>query len=304
MSSTGNKFPTAAVNVDRAGNTAWTNPGNVVSDNATDATVVVPSDYLVTSGYDFSAVPDGAEIKGVTVRVEASESGSGTSDYIPQLHSDTTPTLIGSPKTAVGVSGTTKVISTTGSTSDLWGATLTPAIVKAAGFGVSIWSTDTVNTLAIDFVTIAIEYVVIKTGAVGFVVSGGFSEAGARLRARAVTFPAIASSAIVGRRLRSRVVAFAAVATTGWIPKVIRSRAVLFAAQSVQAVSGISAGFKNAVVSFISTAASLFMPQRVRARSVNTAAVAAIVMAGEVAGAPPPPVSGGPLIMKKTYFYS
>src|SRR5262245_10412728 len=158
MASTGNKFPTVGANVDRAGNTAWTNPGNVVSDNTTDATVVVPSDYLVTSSYDFSSIPDDAVILGVTVRVEASESGGGDSNYIPQLHSDTTPTLIGSAKGAVTVSGTTKVISSNGGVADLWGATLTPAIVKSSGFGVSIWSADTTNTLAIDFVTIAIEW--------------------------------------------------------------------------------------------------------------------------------------------------
>lgn len=164
MASTGNVFPTVGANVDRASSTAWTNPGNVVSDDATDTTVVVPSDYLVTSGYDFSVIPDGSTILGITVRVEASETGSGTSTYIPQLHSDTTPTLIGSAKTAVTVSGATKVISTNGSTSDTWGASLTAAIVKNSGFGVSIWSTDTVNTLAIDFVTIAVEYVAPATG--------------------------------------------------------------------------------------------------------------------------------------------
>ena len=157
MPTTANTFPTASVNVDRAGSTAWTNPGNVVSDNATDATVVVPSDYLVTSTYGF-AIPALARIFGVTVRVEASESGSGDSNYIAQLHSDATPTLIGSAKAAVTVSGTTKVISTNGSAFDTWGAALTPTIVNASGFGVSIWSTDTTNTLAIDFVTIAITY--------------------------------------------------------------------------------------------------------------------------------------------------
>lgn len=157
MPTTANTFPTAAINVDRAGNTAWTNPGNVVSDNATDATVVVPSDYLVTSAYGF-AIPALARIFGVTVRIEASETGGGNSNYIPQLHSDTTPTLIGTAKAAITINGTTKVISTSGGPFDPWDAELTPAIVNAVGFGVSIWSTDTTNTLAIDFVTIAITY--------------------------------------------------------------------------------------------------------------------------------------------------
>jgi hypothetical protein len=157
MASTGNVFPTVGANVDRAGNTAWTNPGNVVSDNATDATVAVPSDYLVTSSYGFT-VPSSAVIRGVTVRVEASETGTGSSSYIPQLHSNTTPTLIGAAKSAVTVTGTTPVISTNGGAADLWSATLTPSDVNASGFGVTIWSTDTTNTLAVDFITIAIEY--------------------------------------------------------------------------------------------------------------------------------------------------
>ena len=157
MATTGARSPTAAANVDRAGSTAWTNPTNVFSDNATDTTVVVPSDYLVISGFGFT-VDSAATILGVTVRVEASETGTGTTNYIPQLISATTPTLIGSAKTAVTVSGTTKVVSTNGGAADVWGATLTPAIVNAAGFGVAIWSTDTVNTLAIDYVTMEIEY--------------------------------------------------------------------------------------------------------------------------------------------------
>jgi hypothetical protein len=165
MATTGNTFPTVGATVDRAASAAWSNPGNVVSDNGSNASAAVPTDYLVTSGYGFT-LPAHATIVGVTVRVEASETGSGSSSYIPQLHSATTPTLIGSAKTAVTVTGTTPVISSNGGTSDLWGATLTPAIVNNAGFGVSIWSTDTVNTLSIDFVTIAIEYTPFPTASV------------------------------------------------------------------------------------------------------------------------------------------
>lgn len=157
MPSTGNVFPGTGATVDRAGSTAWTSPGNVVSDNATDATAVVPTDYLVCSNFGF-AIPSNARILGVTVRVEASETGTGSSNYVTQLISAATPTLIGSAKSAVAVSGSTKVISSNGDAADLWSAALTPAIVNDAGFGVAIWSTDTTNTLAIDFVTIAIEY--------------------------------------------------------------------------------------------------------------------------------------------------
>lgn len=165
MATTGNKFPTSGTSVDRAGATAWTNPGNVVSDNATDATAAVPTDYLVCTAFNF-AIPATATILGVTVRIEASETGSGSSDYIPQLISAATPTLIGSAKSAIGITNG-PVVSTSGSATDLWGATLTPAIVNGSGFGVAIWSTDTTNTLLIDYVTIAIEYTGPRLAALG-----------------------------------------------------------------------------------------------------------------------------------------
>jgi hypothetical protein len=154
--STGNIFPTVGATVDRAGSTLWTTPENVVSDNGSNATSTVPTDYLVTSGYGF-AIPATCRILGVTVRVEMTETGSGSSSYIPQLHSDTTPTLIGSAKSAVTVTNG-PAVSSNGGVADLWSATLTPAVVNAAGFGVSIWSTDTINGLQCDYITIAIEY--------------------------------------------------------------------------------------------------------------------------------------------------
>lgn len=159
MASTGNVFPTAAANSDRAGNAAWSTPTNVLSDNGTDTSVAVPSDYLVCSAFGFT-IPVRATIRGVTVRVEASETGTGNSNYVPQLISAASnpPTLIGSAKTAVTVNGTTPTVSSNGGTSDLWSATLTPAIVNASGFGVTLWSDDTTNTLSVDYVTIAIEY--------------------------------------------------------------------------------------------------------------------------------------------------
>lgn len=157
MASTGDKFASTIATVVRGGSTTWTSPTNAGANDASDATAAVPTDYLVCTNFSFN-IPPNAVIVGVTVKVDASETGSGTSDYIPQLITAATPTLVGSAKTAVVVSGATKVTSTNGSTSDVWSATLTPSIVNTSGFGVAIWSTDTTNTLAINFVTMAIEY--------------------------------------------------------------------------------------------------------------------------------------------------
>lgn len=182
MASTGDTLPTSGTTVDRAGATAWTNPQYITADDTNYTTAAVPTDYLIASAFGFS-IPTTATILGVTVKVNASETGTGSSNYIPQLISAATPTLIGSAKSAVAVSGSTKVTSTNGGTADLWSATLTPAIVNDAGFGVAIWSTDTVNTLSVDWITIAVEYEdrgailagVAGTGEVGTLVA---SEAG------------------------------------------------------------------------------------------------------------------------------
>jgi hypothetical protein len=156
VSSTGNIFPVTGENVDRGGLTAWTNPGNIVSDNTTDATCnATGSDYLVARAFDFSAIPDGATIAGITVRVEASEHSAGTEALSGQLQ-DETAALVGSAKQQT-ISGTGKAVYTYGGTADVWGASLSAAIVKDPDFGVRLWFT-TAHDVRVDFVTMAVEY--------------------------------------------------------------------------------------------------------------------------------------------------
>ena len=169
MASTGNVFAGTGESVDRAGLTAWTNPGNVTADDAADATCSgAGSDYLVARNFNFAAVPTGAVILGVFVRVEASEHTSGTEPLLAQLQ-DEAAALVGSSKSAAiegNISGTTKAIYTYGGTSDLWSAALTAAIVKDADFGVRLWFTTT-HDIRIDFVTMAIEFWVPDDAAIG-----------------------------------------------------------------------------------------------------------------------------------------
>lgn len=170
MPTTGNVFGFSGSTVDRAGATAWTNPTRVNVDDALGATAVTPTDYLIANSHavNWSAtLPATATILGVTVRVEASETGTGSSDYILQLISDpAAPTLIGSAKSPITITNG-PTISTSGGPTDTWGAALTPAIVNATGFGVALWSTDTTNTLDIDFITIAVEYTARRLSALG-----------------------------------------------------------------------------------------------------------------------------------------
>ena len=83
MASTGNVFPQTGENNAGIGATAWTNPGNVVSDNTTDATcnAAASSQYLVARNFGFT-IPADATIGGITVRVEAS-SGSYQAATMP-----------------------------------------------------------------------------------------------------------------------------------------------------------------------------------------------------------------------------
>jgi hypothetical protein len=156
VASTGNVFAGTGENNAGIGATAWTNPGNIVSDNATDATcnAAASSQYLVARNYSFS-IPGDAKILGITVRIEASEHSTGTESLNAQLQNDS-GTLFGSSKAAT-ISGTTKVVYTYGGTADVWGATLTPAIVNDPDFGVRFWFT-TAHDVRADYVTLAVEY--------------------------------------------------------------------------------------------------------------------------------------------------
>lgn len=161
MPSTGNVFAGTGENNAGIGATAWTNPGNVTADDAADATCAAgaSSQYLVARNFNFASIPADATIAGVLVRVEASEHTAGTEPLLAQLQNET-GALTGSSKSASNegnISGTAKAVYTYGSTSDLWGATLTRAIVQDADFGVRFWFT-TAHDIRIDFVTMAIEY--------------------------------------------------------------------------------------------------------------------------------------------------
>ncbi len=158
MATTGNIFPGVGENVDRAGLTAWASPGNIVSDNATDATCNgTGSDYLVARTFGFSAVPANAVISGITVRLEASEHSTGTESLNAQIQ-NASAALVGSSK-ANTVSGTAKAVYTYGGTTDVWGASPTGNMVHDADFGVRGWFT-TAHDVRVDFVTMALEYTV------------------------------------------------------------------------------------------------------------------------------------------------
>lgn len=160
MASTGDVFAGTGESVDRAGLTAWVNPGNLTANDANDATCNgAGSDYLVARNFNFSGIPSGGLIVGVLVKVDASEHSGGTEALLAQLQDDGAA-LIGSSKSQANegvISGTAKAVYTYGSTSDVWGASLTLAMVQNANFGVRFWYT-TSHDVRINYVTMAVEY--------------------------------------------------------------------------------------------------------------------------------------------------
>lgn len=155
--STGDAFPTSGTIANRGGGVDnWVNPTNIFADDGSISSVVTGSQshYLIASGFGFS-VPAGSIILGVTVKIE------GYTDFsTPQLRTnlqDNNGSLTGSAKFASMSGGAVYTVYTYGSTSDLWGASLTPAIVNDADFGVRIW-VESISDVRVDYVTIAVEY--------------------------------------------------------------------------------------------------------------------------------------------------
>ena len=163
MANTGNLFPGTGENNNGIGATPWTNPGNVISDNTTDATcnAAASSQYLVSRNFALSTIPVNATIDGIIVRIEASEHTTGTESLNTQLR-NARGVLIGSSK-AQTISGTAKAVYTYGATNDVWGATLTPTILHNANFGFNSWFT-TAHDVRIDYTTIQVEYTLATHG--------------------------------------------------------------------------------------------------------------------------------------------
>ncbi len=145
MPSTGYTLAGAGANNADFGNVAWTNPGNIVSDNASYASALNVVDggttqYLHATNFSF-AVPTGALIAGIQFRVERYFTQDvpifTTRDHSIQLIIAGTRT--GTIKTISGPwTETTPTVQDAGGATDLWGCSLTPAIVNASDFGVAL----------------------------------------------------------------------------------------------------------------------------------------------------------------------
>lgn len=127
------------VNTGGADKVAWTNPSYAIASDNQRATVTLQtgqtSKYLKATGFGFN-VPDNAVIGGILVEVETSEGLPGANIQSDSIRLVVGGTMQGNDH-AGGYITTTDAYIPYGSSTDLWGLTLTPAEVNAADFGVA-----------------------------------------------------------------------------------------------------------------------------------------------------------------------
>jgi len=170
MSTTGAHFPGtgAAWSVTPWDDQTWTNPGNIIADDTSYAQITAPAfdlnvrSYLLrASNFDFSEIPAGAIIDGITVRVCACYvNGSGSIDHVRLV--DASGALVGDNKasTPVALTTPTMAVYTFGGAADTWAASPTQAMLQDVDFGVAVGFIATANDcdLYVDYVTIEVEY--------------------------------------------------------------------------------------------------------------------------------------------------
>jgi hypothetical protein len=146
--STGLQNATAGTNVDNAGGNAWSTPDSLDASDNTRATATaneaVATDFLRAAAFDFSAVPDAADVVGVLAVVERGRAGGTTGDVRDSSLRlvDETGTQVGDNKAATELwNATSEPLQLYGDIEDLWGlspGTLAPADVRDADFGFAL----------------------------------------------------------------------------------------------------------------------------------------------------------------------
>jgi len=158
-------FAGTGVNFNDGGTTAWSNPTNIQGDTtSTAATCNVgtnggTSQKLRASNFGF-AIPSTATILGVTVEIENSAANNNRhfENNIQLLKAGTES---GTNRSTGAAITTSKAFSVYGSSSDLWGNTLSPSDVNNSGFGVSFKisrSASQTTTTSVFRVRITVEY--------------------------------------------------------------------------------------------------------------------------------------------------
>jgi len=170
VATTGAVFPGtgAAWSVSPHDDQTWSNPGNILADDTSYAQITSPSfdlgvqSYLLrASNFNFSGIPSGATIVGITVRVNACYvNGSGSIDLVQLVNAS--GSLVGDNKASTPVALTTPSLATHtfGGSADTWNASPTVAMLQDTDFGVAVGCIATANDcdVYIDYITIEVEY--------------------------------------------------------------------------------------------------------------------------------------------------
>lgn len=173
MATEGPRYPGTTASLANAGSSenanAWTNTGNIAADDGTEASITAAtydspdiSELLVASNFGFT-VPDDSTIVGITVEIDRRDQAIGAaSDNRVQLAKGTTfASLVGNNKADTALDWpTSSTVKTYGANNDLWGATWTPAEIRASSFAVMLSvQADAANTdIFVDFLRVTVDY--------------------------------------------------------------------------------------------------------------------------------------------------
>lgn len=151
---------------------AWANLANMGANDGSFATCNIDfslfdfSQRADTTGYGFS-IPTGATINGVVVEVsrKTSDAASQSRDVGGGEVLLSAGGTIGTGKNLVSDYTTSLVTATYGSSTDLWGATLTPTIINSStfGFGYIFFVNNGSATVSVDFIRITVYYTASNT---------------------------------------------------------------------------------------------------------------------------------------------
>ncbi len=169
---TGAVFPTSGTGVSESpwSDNDWVTPTNIYADDGATANVTA-SQYdsgdqttvLKATGFDFSSIPDGSTINGITVRVNAfyrSGNGSGSLDLCQLLNASGAKVGTNLCSTPTALTTTNSTVITKGGSSNLWGNTLTASWIKDPDFGIAlgVLATAANADVDVDYVTIEVDY--------------------------------------------------------------------------------------------------------------------------------------------------
>lgn len=141
MANTGAVYAGSGSNVTGAGTIAWSNPGNIVSDNGSFATLAfgsgsgAQSNYLTSANHNFSSIPDGSTIDGIEWEIQVDADVSNRARDTDAFLTKNGSTPVGTDQSTNTNFTTTEVVRTYGGPTNLHGTTWTAAEVKAPTFG-------------------------------------------------------------------------------------------------------------------------------------------------------------------------